>query len=110
MTPEQLKGAEQLLNSYEKDYFTGAFSESTIKDDLQTRKASDAYSRMGSGPPTNYLSQKKQFYYNDFDDTEEYLNRIDKMLSGQPKTHPLLLRSAKCRSQITKLREIVRNF
>ena len=108
MTTEQLMAAERYIKSCENDYFTGSFNESYIRNDLQTRKASDTYSTMGSsGRQTNHLSQKKQFYYDDFDNTE---GTVDGLLRTLPKTHALFSRCEKLKKELTKLRELVRNF
>ena len=104
--------AGQLIALYEKEYFTGSFSEKVIRDDLQSRKASDAYSKMGSsGRQTYLLPEKKNFYIKEF---TSGLNDINTVLNAT-KAHQswdsaLISRCEKCRDQADKLLNIVRNF
>ena len=107
-TGQWMAEVERVVGACEEMYFTGWFSESVIKDDLQKRKTRDSLSTMGSNPRQTYhLSEKKQFYLKDFDDVEKRLNEF---LDGLPRTHELYKRSERCKNQIIKLREIVRNF
>jgi len=77
MTSEQRALAEKYISACEEIYFTGNFSDSVIKTDLENRKASDRYSTMGSNPrQTNLLWEKKQFYFQDFDEREKFFNTI----------------------------------
>ncbi|MCL1866312.1 MAG: hypothetical protein FWF82_02765 [Oscillospiraceae bacterium] len=50
--------AENLITLTEKSLFTGAFSEGTVKADLETRKTMDIYSKLGSKGETNALQEK----------------------------------------------------
>ena len=111
MTTEQLKAVEQYLDACETMYFSGSFSEGVIRDDLQARKTNDRISTMTSNPrQTYYLSEKKQFYYKDFDDAEQYLSSIVNGLKNISTNHALIPRCEKCKNQIGKLRNIVRDF
>ena len=111
MTTQQLLDAEQYISHCEIGYFTGPFSESAIRDDLQTRKARDSYSMMGTPPHrTNFLSEKKQFYYKDFNEVEQYLGLILGMLQNTYPAHTLIPRCERCKNQIVKLRNLVQNF
>ena len=112
MTPNEFLAALNKFIEYcEESYFTGAFSESVIKDDLQSRKASDTYSTLGSNPrQTNQLAEKKQFYINDFNSVEDELDTWIRKIREVNPDHPWIARCEKCKNQIVKLRKIVRNF
>ena len=108
MTTEQLTISERHVALCESELFTGSHSEGFITNDLQTRRASDRYSTMGSNPRQTYLvAEKKQVYYATFDDAEKNINYI---LSNLEKNHPLISRCERCKNQIVKLRNLVRNF
>ena len=108
MTQEQLVLAERQINLCESEFFTGTHSESFITNDLQTRKASDRYSTMGSNPRQTYLvAEKKQVYYATFNDADSNLNLIISMLD---KNHPFISRCERCKNQIAKLHNLVQNF
>ena len=103
---------EQGISQIEQAYFNGAFSDSVIRDDLQTRKAMDTYSTFGStGRQTNELAKKKDFYIRDFNDV---LNTIDLVINwmrdNQPGNSSFITRCENCKTQINKLLSIVRSF
>ena len=92
MTTEQMAAAQEMIVQFEGIYFTGCFSEGTIKSDL------------------NYRPEKRQFYIKDFDDTEETINLILSLLQKAYPNHALIPRFERCKNQIVKLRNLVRNF
>jgi len=103
--------AGQLIALYEQGYFTGgSFSESTIRDDLQTRKASDAYAKM-AGRWSNELDKKKSFYIQEFSNGLSTIKTIlDAVRTHQSWDTMLISRCEKCINQANKLHDIVRNF
>ena len=98
--------AEEYIRLCENSYFTGSFSESVIKRDLEDKKTIDRMSRLGSRQ-TNCLAEKKQFYKNDFDKTEQMLNTI---LRDSTSNNQLMQRCRMCKDQINNLRNIVEKF
>ena len=108
---EFLTSAKQYLEQIEDIYFTGCFSESVIETDLENRKASDRYSTMGSNPrQTNLLWEKKQYYFQDFDEKEQSFNFIISKLRSITLNHEWIPRVERCKNQIVKLRNLVRDF
>ena len=105
--------AGQLIALFEKDYFfTGAFSESIIRDDLQIRKRRDSCSTLGSsGIQTYELRAKKDFYIKEFNDSLNLINQIlNEVRTHQSWDATLISRCEKCKNQANKLLGIVRNF
>ena len=109
MTTEQMEAAEKLVKEVENMYFTGSFSERSIKDDLESRKLRDQYSTMGSNPyQTNTLFEKKRVYMKYFDDNEGGINMV---LSFKENLKPeLISKCEKCKKEIARLRNLVQNF
>ena len=102
---------EEFISQCESLYFTGALSAGTIKADLETRRARDRYSTMGSNPyQTNLVSEKKQFYFEDFDRVEKDLKMFLDMLQKADSNHTLIPRFKRCEDQIDDLRKLVQNF
>ena len=89
MTPEQIMAAQDYISLCEKDYFTGSFSENTIRFDLATRP------------------EKKQFYMNDLNEVKDYLELIYNTLKDFNPNYSLLTRCAKCKNQVDKLHAVV---
>ena len=111
MTTEKLTLVERHIALCESELFTGTHSESFITNDLQTRRASDRYSTMGSNPCQTYLvTEKKQVYNATFDDAEKNINYILSNLEKTPQNNTLIYRCERCKNQIVKLRNLVRNF
>jgi len=139
ISSEVLYKIEQALVHFEVELFTGSFSESFIRNDLQLRSARDRYSTLGSReaqtgikedpefdsdgvriPPhkqtllhlkekgfqTHEFSNKKDFYLDSFDKDLELINIC---LSYSPPTS-YVNRLERCRNQVTKLIDIVRNY
>ena len=99
---------EELIASFERELFTGAFSESAIKADLENRRAMDNLSTMGSwGRQTNKLSEKRNFYIETF---YEVLGHIDSILEHTKSDSSFIPRCEKCKNQANRLLDIVRNF
>jgi hypothetical protein len=108
---EFLTKAKHYIEQCEQGYFTGVFSEDAIKNDLQNRKARDQYSTLGSNPrQTDHLSEKKRFYFKDFDARQEDFDFIIKELQSINKNHALIPKCERCKNQVAKLRNLVRNF
>lgn len=97
--------AMQFLETLEH-HLNGAFSENTVKSDLETRAAQDRYSAMGSGGRTNALGEKKQFYIHIFN---EMTNDIRRVLAD-PSFSAVKSRFEKCLQKIAHLHDIVDNF
>ena len=111
MATEQLAKAEQYINLCESEFFTGTHSYDFITKDLETRKASDTYSTLGSNPRQTYLlSEKKQVYFGIFDEVDDNINLILNMLRTTYPNHALISKCERCKNQIVKLRGLVRNF
>ena len=99
---------EQSISQIEREYFTGAFSESVIRNDLQNRKAMDSYSTLGStGRQTNELGNKKDFYIQDFNGIIAAINKVQTMYSSNSE---FVSRCDRCINQINRLLGIVRSF
>ena len=111
MTTEQLVKAEQYIKLCESEFFTGTHSYSFITKDLETRKASDTYSTLGSNPRQTYLlSEKKQVYIKTFNEAEESINLVLNMLQKTYPNHMLISKGERCKKQIVELRKLVRDF
>ena len=96
------------LAMYEEELFVGSYSENTIRADLQNRKAMDMYSTMGSsGWQTNEVEQKKRMYLENF--TKD-IQIIDTALDYLQPSHEYVSRLIRCKKQVDKLRDIVRDF
>jgi len=74
--------AEKLIVLTEESLFLGAFSESIVKNDLETRKAMDRLSKMGSKGATNALAEKKDVYFRNFAEWREDIDTVLKGLRG----------------------------
>ena len=99
--------AEKYINLCESEFFTGSHSVSFITNDLQTRKAFDAYSPLISNPrQTNELWQKKQVYFETFNNAVVTLNYI---LTEFPNSE-WNTRCKICKNKIDELRNLVQNF
>ena len=133
---EVLYKIERALAYLEIELFTGSFSESVVKNDLQLRNAMDSYSTLGSretqtgipeddpleifnsphkqtplhlkekGFQTYELSNKKSFYLDSFGKDLELINTCLKY--SLPASY--IDRLERCKNQVNKLREIVLNF
>ena len=111
MTTEQVNKAEEFIIFCESEFFTGTHSVSFITKDLQTRKASDRYSTLGSNSrQTNLLSAKKQVYFETFNNVYNGINLYLNMLQKSYPNHALISRCERCKEQIEKLRNIVQDF
>jgi len=103
--------AKDFIALCEMDFFSGAFSESVIRADLENRKAMDRLSTMGSsGMQTNELRNKKNYYIQDFDNC---LSGITQVLDWARNNHwdtMFISRCERCKEQVNKLHDIVRNF
>ena len=90
---------ERCICQIEQNYFTiGAFNENIVRNDLQYR-------------PANELSQKKNFYIQDFNGVLETINIIlNAAQNHQPLDSMLISRCEKCKNQMNKLLGIVRSF
>lgn len=98
---------ENFISQVEKGYFEGGpYSESIVKEDLQTRRASDIYSTVGSAG-TNRLREKKEFYVKNFN---EILENIEYVMDKEKADHSFLSKCVKCKNQLNKLLAVVRNF
>ena len=96
---------EELIVSFEREFFTGWYSESAIKADLENRKAMDSLSTMGSsGMQTNRLGEKRNIYFQDFKNVLYHIDRISKEDSA------FISRCERCKNQVNKLYDFVRNF
>ena len=105
---DKMNVVTRCLEMFEKELFTGSFSESNVRKDLQHRKAMDMYSTMGSsGRQTNELSQKKRVYIDNF--TED-IQVIKAAQSHLVPSHPYYSRLERCKKQAEKLIDIVSNF
>jgi len=85
---------EELIVSFEREFFTGSYSESTIKTDLAYR------STLGAGK----LEEKRKIYFQDFD---LVLTHIDRILREDT---ALISRCERCKNQVNRLSDIVRGF
>jgi len=94
---------EQIISQIEQIYFTGSFSESTIRNDLQLRKSMD----IRSGGQTNNLGEKRSFYIQEIDIV---LNLLKKMQTACSDDSAFVSRCKRCEDQVNKLLAIVRSF
>ena len=104
---------EQDIVWYEREYFIGgAFSESTIKTDLENRKAMDRLSTMGSlGRQTNELANKREFYIKEFNDSLNWISStLDAARIHRAWDTTFISRCEKCKEQANRLLNFVRNF
>jgi len=96
---------EELIVSFEREFFTGSYSESAIKADLEARRTRDNLSRMGSyGMQTNMLGEKREIYFQDFDLVLNHIDRISK------EDTTFISRCERCKNQVNKLYDFVRDF
>jgi len=96
---------EEFIVSFEREFFTGSYSESAIKADLEARKTMDSLSTMGSsGMQTNRLGEKRNIYFQDFENVLYHIDRISK------EDTTFISRCERCKSQVNKLKDIVSNF
>jgi len=112
MTSEEyIANVERVIAQCEDVYFTGCFSESFIKNDLESRRTLDMI-RRNSGRGSDEESMKKRFYLEDFDNREEFLDdflRQMQVADFNP-NHPWVMKFERIKNQIVRLRDIVRNF
>ena len=103
---------ENIIAIYEKEYFTGCFSEKVIRDDLENRKTMDMLSTMGSNPYQTYcLPEKKNFYIKEFNTAKKTINTfLNSIRTQQPLNSMLISRCEKCIDQANRLINIVENF
>ena len=109
--------AKMIIEKFEEMYFRStAFSEKTVREDLQIRKAMDTYSSFGSSGKTKELYNKQQVYYSIFNQDTSNLNKALKPINQLKKEHPdckriqeMISRFEKCLSQIDRLFNIVKN-
>jgi len=94
---EFLTNTKKYLEICEYEYFIGDTCERAIKTDLENSKNSD-------------LSEKKQFYLEEFKERVLSLDFILEKLPSITRNHPWISRSKKCKTQIIKLRGLVQNF
>ena len=99
--------AEEFIVSFERELFTGSFSESFIKNDLEARKTRDTLSTMGSGMRTNLLGEKRKIYIQDF---KNVLGIIEKAKDEYSHDSEFLSRCERCKNQANRLLDIVLNF
>jgi len=96
---------EQFISSVEREYFTGVFSESTIRNDLQLRKSMD----IRSGGQANNFREKQGYYIQHFD---RILGDIDFAIdwvqnNNCPQKPEFISRCERCKEQVNRLLEIV---
>ena len=85
--------AGELIALYEKEYFSGAFCERVIRDDLGMRRG------------------KKNFYIDEYTTGLDWINAIlDAVRTHQSWDSMLISRCEKCRDQANKLLNIARGF
>lgn len=103
---------EQNLKILEEVLSTGPYSRSFVEKDLQTRKAKDRYSTMGSsGRQTYELSAKKKVYEQTFDNWVSDIDHNLNYLGGENDLQKRLKAlSKKVRQQIEDLRSLVREY
>lgn len=107
---ENIKVAYELIELAERELFTGSFSESAIRADLESRKTTDNLSRFGSsGKQTNELSAKRQIYVQELGKWLNSINTALQVLHGSGNL-TLDLRCKKCEEQANNLLNIVNNF
>ena len=94
-------------NNVEQVYFFGAYSEDTVRNDLQLRKAMD----IRSGGQTNNLGEKKSIYIQHFNRILGDINfAINWVQSNRPQNSEFISRCERCKSQVKRLLDIVRDF
>jgi len=99
---------KELITLFERDFFTGAFSESAITADLEAIVSMDRLSTLGSsGRQTNKLSEKQMIYFQDFNYA---LLRINEAIDEYQWDNEFISRCEKCKKQVIQLYDIVRNF
>jgi len=102
--------AGKLISLAEEEFFTGSFSENTIRSDLQNRKSLDSLSTLGSsGRQTYELSTKRQIYAQELKTWLDCINTVLNAAQANQETK-LIDRCEKCKSQINKLLYIVQRF
>ena len=105
---DKMDKIEETVIQLENDLFTGAFSESVVRSDLEARATKDRLSKYGSsGRQTDELGQKKRVYNENF---QEYIDLINTVLGLLDSSHPYVSRLKRCENQVNKLRGIVSGF
>ncbi|MCL2096750.1 MAG: hypothetical protein FWH10_07590 [Oscillospiraceae bacterium] len=110
--------AMAVLSEFEDMLFNDlAFSEKTVREELESRKASDSLSSAGSKGQTNRFAEKKQVYLGQFQKNEQGIgaavNLLNQLQIANPDNASILNaipRFEKCLNQINKLRGIVMEF
>ena len=103
--------AQDAISQIEQIYFTGVFRESVIREDLQNRKLLDNLKR-SSGKYSNELEDKRDFYIKDFNNVlDNAINFILEVVQTHRSWDTTLInRCKRCKSELEKLLNIVRNF
>ena len=94
---------EQIISQIEQIYFTGSFSESTIRNDLQLREAMD----IRSGGQKNNLGEKQSFYIQEIDIVLDLLKKVQTAYSNES---AFVSRCKRLEEHVNKLLAIVRSF
>ena len=85
--------ANDYISLVERDYFSGCFSESVIRDDLRTRRS------------------KKSFYIEDFRSTLDTINGVlEATRTHQSWDSVLISRCEKCITQVQRLLDLVYSY
>ena len=97
----------RFISQIEQTFFdSGPYGESVIIKDLQTRRAMDAFN-----PSGNELSNKKKIYYKDFETALDGIWGVIKWAYDNRQNDLVFKnRLIKCKNQLEKLQNIVRNF
>jgi len=104
---------KEFIDKFEREYFTGPYSESSIKADLESRRAMDGLSTMGSsGRQTNRLGEKRSIYIKEFNDLlDSTINPILEWAKTNCSDDTVFISSCEnCKTQVNRMLDIVRNF
>lgn len=116
MRPTQIRGRKMDIYTIEKfltilkNALEGPYSRNSVYNDLQTRKAMDTYSRMGSGGRTYKLIEKKREYEKSFDDWFYNLRISMTFLDSQPSKNHLIQMCKELQQKVEQLSDLVQSF
>ena len=97
----------EYINRVEQVYFFGAYSEDTVRKDLQLRKNMD----VRGGWQSNNLREKQSVYIEHFNSVLGDINFvINQVGTNRPNDSTFISRCERCKNQVNNLLEVVRSF
>jgi len=104
---------KEFIAKFEREYFTGPYSESSIRADLEARRSMDRLSTLGSsGIQTYKLREKRNIYTQEFNELLD--STINPILDWAKKNCPddtIFISSCEnCKNKVNRMLDIVRDF